>query len=201
MDQSSIMVWCDIETTGLSAHHGDVPLELGLRVTDIEGKKLSERKWLVWGRGSKYSDEWKNALANMIPYVASMHKENGLLKDLDLFDKSTCSQVETEAIAWLLSCGVDEKEQPLCGSSVGSLDRPMLIEYFPKLNEFLSHRNIDISSIKELCRRLNPVLLNNILGQMPPKDDAPHRVFGDIDLSIQEYLLYCENFLIVDDGE
>ena len=44
---------------------------------------------------------------------------------------------------------------PMCGNSIG-VDRRFLDAYLPELDEYLHYRSIDVSSLKELCRRWYP---------------------------------------------
>jgi oligoribonuclease len=78
------MLWIDLETTGLLAL-SEVPLELGLTITDKWGAVIGEWKTLIWEASPEYFD----ALENMIPYVRNMHEENGLLSDLKNFTTRT----------------------------------------------------------------------------------------------------------------
>jgi oligoribonuclease len=47
---------------------------------------------------------------------------------------------------------VAEGSSPLCGNSIG-VDRRFLDRHLPELDKYLHYRSVDVSSLKELCRR------------------------------------------------
>lgn len=190
-----MLLWIDIETTGLEAQ-SDVPLELGLRLTndigkDIDGKRR-ELKWLIWEAGENYQGAWEE----MIPVVQDMHEKSGLAHDLSITDCWSRWEVDGQAVQTLTEWGVKPEDKVgLIGSSIGSLDRPFVIEHFPSLNIFVAYRNLDVSTLKELCRRHNKPLAERIEAEVGTKEDATHRVLEDIEASINEYKMYLDNFL------
>ena len=105
------------------------------------------------------------------------------------------------ACDWLRSNGVPEGKLPLCGNSIGSLDRPFVLVHFPKLNAYASYRNIDVSSFKETCRRVNPELFEKLRSVADQKSEATHRVMEDIEASITEYQAYLDNFFFTSLGD
>lgn len=195
MSQATVtFIWVDLETTGLNPN-GDIPLELGLRLTDLDGKEIARFTSLVADFG------WKSLL-DYAPAVRNMHTESGLIADLT--NKSaemgatnfetmlSFRSVDGHARAWLEDNCLQSKTFPICGSSV-HFDREFIRVYFPQLFDFFTHRNIDISSIKELCKKLNPA----VYAKLPDKLPGIHRVQVDIDNTIQEYNFYRDNFLWV----
>jgi oligoribonuclease len=191
------MAFVDMETTGLDANE-DVPLELGIVLTTREGDHIAEWKVLVWEEGIRdFMHGFDRALNN--EFVCQMHNDNDLFADLATFDTVTRDEAAEQAVEFLILHGVEEKIMPMAGSSTGSLDRPFTIRHFPKLNNFLSYRNIDISSIKELLKLNNPGLWEKIEPQLGSKEDAAHRVLEDCYAAIKEYQIYRDEFLIVED--
>ena len=193
------LVWIDLETTGLSAQD-DVPLEVGLKLTDKDGFIHAERKWLVNEFNFQYHEAIERGKAH--EFVGPMHEKSGLWDALD--DNGYVLVQPRYEVDQQMCEFLDEHEVPfgsfgLTGSSIGSLDRPFCLVHFPKFNEQVGYRNIDISSVKELCKRHNPVLFENLQRVLGSKEDAVHRVLEDIDASILEYRAYVENFLIVED--
>jgi oligoribonuclease len=83
---------------------------------------------------------------------------------------------------------------PLCGNSI-CFDRRFLIRYMPKLDTYLSYRNVDVSSIKELVRRWLPGRV-----QVPEKQSA-HRALDDIRESIDELRLYRRFAFMEENGK
>ena len=70
------------------------------------------------------------------------------------------------------------------GNSIG-VDRRFLDRYLPDLDRYLHYRSIDVSSIKELCRRWYPAIYK----QRPSKSET-HRALDDILESIEELRYY-----------
>jgi oligoribonuclease len=75
---------------------------------------------------------------------------------------------------------------PLCGNSIG-MDRRFLARYLPEIEEHLHYRSIDVSSVKELCRRW----YREPFAARPEKADD-HRALPDIAASIVELRYYRE---------
>ena len=61
-------------------------------------------------------------------------------------------------------------------------------KYMPDLSEWLHYRTVDVSTIKELCRRWYPQQY-----ERAPRKGASHRALGDIEESIAELQYYREN--------
>ena len=61
----------------------------------------------------------------------------------------------------------------------------------PDIENFLHYRSIDVSSVKELCRRWYP----EVLAAVPPKREA-HRALDDIRESIAELAYYRSTIFI-----
>lgn len=77
---------------------------------------------------------------------------------------------------------------PLAGNSV-YMDRMFLREYMPRIDQHLHYRIIDVSSVKELCKRWN----KSVFSKAPPKR-LVHRGLDDIKESLQE-LKYYKQFM------
>lgn len=188
------MVFIDIETTGLDPVH-DVPLEIGLIVTDRWGNEIA-----TWDSIIVEEEDWfKKELeaSKKDPFVYPMHTKSGLYHDLAQAKKpKPIATVEDRAITFLLQY-FEVGRVPMSGSSIGSLDRPFVKEYMPHLNEFFSYRNIDVSSFKEVCRLVNPYLLKDILAALDKQTPKTHRVLDDARQSIFEYQQYLESFIYV----
>jgi oligoribonuclease len=73
---------------------------------------------------------------------------------------------------------------PLAGNSIAT-DRGFIARDMPELDAHLHYRMIDVSSIKELCRRWYPRIY---FGQ--PEKGLAHRALADIQESIRELEYY-----------
>ena len=193
----------DIETTGLDAIR-DVPLEIGFALIDKDGNVIDSTDCLVWEQTDEFQRGVTRGLRN--DFVNDMHVKNGLWAELEGLPHSNLAIYSREAVddyllKVLQAWGLQKGETPMLGNSIGSLDRPFVIQHFPKVNDWLSYRNIDISTIKELCKAHNPKLYEGMVnaGLIGKKDDAPHRVMGDITACIKEYGAYIENFFFIED--
>ena len=76
------------------------------------------------------------------------------------------------------------KTAPLAGNSIAT-DRGFIARDMPALDDYLHYRMIDVSSIKELCRRWYPRIY---FGQ--PEKGLAHRALADIHESIRELQYY-----------
>lgn len=115
-------------------------------------------------------------------------KEN--LKDLAIASKnSEVSEAKAEDMMLnFIKQYVEPKTCPLAGNSI-YMDRMFLRKYFPRVNDYLHYRVIDVSTIKELCRRWNQNAYTSA-----PKKELSHRALKDVHESIQELQHYKENF-------
>jgi oligoribonuclease len=73
---------------------------------------------------------------------------------------------------------------PLAGNSIAT-DRGFIARDMPALDSYLHYRMIDVSTIKELCRRWYPRIY---YGQ--PAKGLAHRALADIQESIRELQFY-----------
>lgn len=194
----------DMETTGLDIE-SDLPLEIGVGVFDQDLNQLGMNSWLIKPEG------WRIKLSGN-PYVSDMHTMNGLISDIEAlpefyfesfgynskqklnYDMSIVSML---AYRWLSEvCGITANTLPMTGSSIGSLDRPFMRKYLPVLHSFFTYRNVDVSSIKELCKRHNPSLYNEMKVRPEFLDvNKKHRVRDDVHQTATELKFYLDNFL------
>lgn len=190
----------DIETTGLSAWD-DVPLEIGIQLIDKYGQRHAYWETLVFESTTQYVSAIERAKKHEI--VGPMHEASGLWKDIDPLGyegvEITRGEVD-DVLSSFVKDFVGDRKIPMMGASIGSLDRPFTLAHFPRLNETLSYRNIDTSTLKELCRHNNPDLFNNIHRELSARfPGGGHRVQQDINYSIAEYVMYRDNFFFVED--
>ena len=88
----------------------------------------------------------------------------------------------------------DPRTAPLAGNSIAT-DRGFLARDMPTLDGHLHYRMIDVSTIKELCRRWYPRIY---FGQ--PTKGMAHRALADIQESIRELAYYRRTAFVAPPG-
>jgi oligoribonuclease len=173
------LVWLDLEMTGLDvARH--VIVELAVLVTDADLVPLDDGIDVVVHQPT-------TALAQMDDFVREMHTRSGLLGAIETSDVSLehAGDLALEYVRGHVAAG----ESPLCGNSIG-VDRRFLHTQLPRLDEYLHYRSIDVSSLKELCRRWYP----GVYRRRPAKKET-HRALDDVMESIAELQYYRDTML------
>jgi len=169
----SNLVWIDLETTGLSvARH--VILEIASVVTDKELNVVAEGPDFVIHQPD-------SALERLDPWCARQHGFSGLIESSRASDISV-REAERQTLSFIRK-HTHRQTAPLCGNSI-QMDRRFLRRYMAELNDHLSHRNVDVSSIAELAARWYP-------GVAAKLDKAfPHRAAEDVRGAIDELRFY-----------
>ena len=172
---SDRLVWIDLEMTGLDAER-DVIVEIACLVTDSSPEILDEGIDLVVHQPPE-------VLAMMDDFVLSMHTKSGLLPMIA--ESSIDLAAAGAAVLGYIRSHVSESgSAPLCGNSIG-MDRRFLVRYLAELDGYLHYRSVDVSSIKELCRRWYPEQYRT-----RPKKKESHRALDDIRESVAELRYY-----------
>ena len=122
-------------------------------------------------------------LAGMTDVVRDMHERSGLTEEVRR-STVTLREAEDMILDYVTAHVKEPRTAPLCGNSVAT-DRAFLARDMPRLEAYLHYRMIDVSSIKELCRRWYP----RVYFSQPPKGLA-HRALSDIRESIRELEYY-----------
>ena len=168
--------------TGLDASR-NVIVEIATVITNDELETVAEGPDIVVHATPEELDAMEGV-------VRSMHTRSGLLAAIQSSPISLAEAGE-ETLAFLRSHIGEPRSVPLCGNSIGT-DRRFLAAHLPEVESFLHYRSIDVSSVKELCRRWYP----DVLAGAPPKREA-HRALEDIRESIAE-LAYYRSKIFVD---
>jgi len=172
------LVWIDMEMTGLKPE-SDRILEVALVVTDNTLATVAEAPVMVVHQADAM-------LAAMDSWNQSTHTRSGLV---DRVKASTRNEAEVEAqMLAFLSEHVPPNVSPMCGSSICQ-DRRFLARWMPELEEYFHYRNLDVSSLKELCRRWQPEVAKGWVKQ------GKHEALADIYESIEELKYYREHFI------
>jgi oligoribonuclease len=169
------LVWVDCEMTGLDLRR-DALIEIAVLVTDSELRILDEGIDLVMTAPDEL-------LTGMQPVVQDMHAGSGLTEAVRA-STTTVAEAEQLVLDHLRKHVPEARTVPLCGNSIAT-DRAFLARDMPELDAFLHYRMVDVSSIKELCRRWYP----RVYFSQPQKGLA-HRALADIKESIRELRYY-----------
>ncbi len=170
-----VLAWIDLEMTGLDpARHTIV--EIASLITDDDLAVVEEGPDLVVHASEEQ-------VAGMDEYVRAMHTRSGLLADMEA---STLSLADAGAQTLLfLKKHIHEPSTvPLAGNSIGT-DRRFLATLLPDIENYLHYRSVDVSTIKELCRRWQPDVY-----KAAPVKKGRHRALQDIRESVAELAYY-----------
>jgi oligoribonuclease len=182
---ADLLVWIDCEMTGLDLGK-DKLIEVAALVTDPELNVLGEGVDLVI-----HADD--AALDAMPPVVRDMHAKSGLTDEVRR-SAITMAEAEEVVLAYIREFVPNPRTAPLCGNSIAT-DRGFLARDMPALDAHLHYRMIDVSSIKELCRRWYPRVY---FGQ--PAKGLSHRALADIRESIRELEYYRRTVFVPQPG-
>ena len=173
------LIWVDMEMSGLKPD-SDRILDLAMIVTDANLTILATAPvWVV-----HQPDEVLDA---MDAWNKGTHAKSGLI---DKVKNSQFSETQVEeACLNFLKQHVKATTSPMCGNSICQ-DRRFRARYMPKLEAYFHYRNVDVSTVKELCKRWQPDLVKGFAKQQA------HTALADIIESIDELKYYREKFFI-----
>lgn len=169
------LVWIDCEMTGLELQR-DALIEVAALVTDSDLNVLGEGVDVV----IHVDDE---QLDGMLDVVREMHSRSGLTEAVRA-STVTLAEAEERVLEYITKHVPEPKSAPLCGNSIAT-DRGFIARDMAALDNHLHYRMVDVSSIKELCRRWYPRVY---FGQ--PAKGLSHRALADIRESVRELAYY-----------
>jgi oligoribonuclease len=175
------LVWLDLEMTGLDVER-HVIVEIAAIVTDSDLKPLDDGIDIVIHQDAA-------ALERMDDFVRKMHTKSGLLPEIAASEVSL-EVAQARTLEYVRGYVPTPGTAPLCGNSIGT-DRRFLDRYMHELDTYLHYRSIDVSSLKELCRRWYP----ETYSKRPGKAEQ-HRALDDVRESIAELQFYRERLFI-----
>ncbi|HZV66164.1 MAG TPA: oligoribonuclease, partial [Telluria sp.] len=135
--------------------------------------------------------------------VFAIHQSNETLDKMDAWNKgthgrsgliervkaSTVSEADAEtALIAFLKNFVPTGKSPMCGNTICQ-DRRFMARTMPKLEAFFHYRNLDVSTLKELCKRWKPEIVGGF------KKHQKHTALADIIESVEELRYYREHFI------
>jgi oligoribonuclease len=170
-----VLAWIDLEMTGLDPTRHTI-VEIATLITDDELVVLAEGPDVIVHAES-------DQLLQMDDAVRAMHTASGLLPAIEA-SSTSLEEAGRLTLEFLRRHIPAPQTVPLCGNSIGT-DRRFLAAQLPAIEEFLHYRSVDVSSIKELCRRWYP----DVLLRAPAKAET-HRALEDIRESLAELAYY-----------
>ena len=178
------LVWVDMEMSGLFPETDRI-LEIAMIVTDGDLNIVAEGPVLVVHQEDAVLDR-------MDAWNKGTHGKSGLI---DKVKASILTEVEVEAecLAFLKQ-HVKSSISPMCGNTIHQ-DRRFMNRYMPKLEAYFHYRNIDVSTIKELCKRWQPEIAKGFSKQQA------HTALADIIESVEELRYYREKLFIPTIGD
>ena len=172
------LVWVDMEMTGLDPDRDKV-IEIAAIVTDPNLNVLAEGPVFVIHQPDEVLD-------GMDAWNKGTHGRSGLI-DRVKASNITEEQASAEMVAFLKQF-VPAGKSPMCGNSICQ-DRRFMARHMPTLEAFFHYRNVDVSTLKELCRRWRPELIAGF------KKHQLHTALADIRESVEELRYYRQHFI------
>jgi oligoribonuclease len=167
-----------MEMSGLEPERDRI-IELAIIVTDGRLDTVAESPvWVVHQEAAclEAMDDWNR----------KTHGRSGLIERVKA---STLDEAAVEAAALsFVQTYVPRGVSPLCGNSVGQ-DRRFMVRYLPRFEAWFHYRNLDVSTLKELCRRWKPEVAKGFVKK------SDHTAAADIRESIEELKYYREHFI------
>lgn len=171
--QQDVLVWADVETTGLKPGNPDQLLEIAVIVTDKHLNPLDEEGYhaVVHHWNPDTIRGWAT------PYVQKMHDKTGLWDKLDDENAKEPSLINKELVDYISRFATQPRSARLAGNSV-RLDANFIDMFLPSVSNHLHYRILDVSSLAFEAY--------NVMGITPYVKKELHTARSDIEESIAE---------------
>jgi oligoribonuclease len=174
----SLLVWVDMEMTGLRPDVDRI-IEVALVITDNRLRPLVQSEAYA-------IHQLDSVLDAMDQWNTSTHARSGLTARVR---ESAWNEASVErTLIDFLARWVPAGKSPMCGNSVCQ-DRRFMARYMPQLEAWFHYRNLDVSTVKELCRRWAPETARKF------NKRGAHTALADILESIDEMRFYRDHFI------
>lgn len=171
--RSDRLIWIDLEMTGLDTGQDSI-IEIATVVTDSQLNVLAE--------GPEFAIAHPVAvLEAMDDWNRAQHTRSGLWKRV-VESTVTLGQAEAQTVDFLAQW-LPANASPMCGNSICQ-DRRFLARLMPRLERHFHYRNLDVSTVKELCRRWAPAIGAGFT------KESTHTALSDIRDSVAELRYY-----------
>ena len=172
------LVWLDMEMSGLDPETHRI-LEIAVVVTDSQLQVVAHAPVYVVHQSAEHLD-------TMDAWNKGIHGRSGLIEKVKASTQAE-HEVERELLAFLKQ-HVGAGKSPMCGNTIHQ-DRRFLLRYMPALEAHFHYRNLDVSTLKELCRRWQPALMKGF------EKKGAHTALADILESIDELRYYRKHLM------
>lgn len=166
-----MILWIDLETTGLDPEKDSI-LEFGYVVTDLQLEVRAKASFVVL--------QPPDVINKCNDFVKDMHTKNGLLDAVP-------SGVTFDFISEHMKVVFENHglKKPLCGGRSVHFDRNFLkASPLAFLNDLMHYRNVDVSALYAVFEAWT--------GKTPPRKEGSHRVYSDLDVTLEEARWYRE---------
>ena len=172
------LIWVDMEMTGLRPEIDRI-IEIAIVVTDSDLNPVAEGPVLVIHQPDRVMD-------GMDAWNQATHGRSGLTEQVR---KSRLTEALAQAqLVNFLRDWVPPGKSPMCGNSICQ-DRRFMARYMPELEAYFHYRNLDVSTLKELCKRWAPAVAKGF------DKRSAHTALADILESIEELRYYRDHFI------
>ena len=172
------LIWIDLEMTGLVPEEHRI-IEIATLVTDTHLNLLATGPVLA-------VHQPEHELAKMDEWNVDQHGKSGLTRRVrdSVIGEAEAEQQTLEFLRQWVPSG----KSPICGNSICQ-DRRFLARWMPQLERHFHYRNLDVSTLKELCLRWAPEIAKGY------KKESSHLALDDIRDSVEELKFYRAHFL------
>lgn len=182
-DKTQNLIWIDLEMTGLVPERHRI-IEIATLVTDAQLNLLAEGPVLAVHQSDAELDA-------MDDWNTRQHGGSGLTQRVrdSRLDEAEAENLTLEFLLQWSQPGAS----PMCGNSICQ-DRRFLARHMPRLERFFHYRNLDVSTLKELCRRWAPSIAAGFV------KESRHLALDDIRDSVEELRYYRRHFVRVSEN-
>lgn len=172
------LIWVDMEMTGLNSDTDRI-LEIAIIVTDAQlAIQVTSPVLAIY-----QNDDILNAMDD---WNQKTHSRTGLIQRVK--QEGMSEKKAEQTLLDFLKPYISKGKSPMCGNSICQ-DRRFMERWMPELGSYFHYRNLDVSTIKELCRRWQPELIKGFVKQ------GKHSALADIQESIDELKYFREHFI------
>jgi len=172
------LIWIDLEMTGLVPERHRI-IEIATLITDQHLHLLAEGPVIA-------VHQPEAELAAMDEWNTVQHGKSGLTQRVrdSRIDEAKAERLTLDFLKQWVPAG----KSPMCGNSICQ-DRRFLARWMPDLERHFHYRNLDVSTLKELCLRWAPGVARGFA------KESRHQALDDIRDSVDELRYYREHFI------